>query len=124
MTLGMTTTVAIFQKSLSEPWFSLIKLGLKTCEGRLKKGDFSNMVVGDYIIFENSDFDIKRTIKVEITDISYYDTFYSYLESETLTKCLPGIDTLSEGLAVYYKYFSIADEINNGIVAIKIKMIK
>lgn len=29
-----------FEKHLSEPWFSLIKLGLKKCEGRLKKRRF------------------------------------------------------------------------------------
>jgi ASC-1-like (ASCH) protein len=46
-----------YTKNLSEPWFSLIKIGLKTCEGRLNKGDFSLMKKGDYIIFENNDFE-------------------------------------------------------------------
>ena len=44
-----------YNKNLSEPWFSLIKLGIKTCEGRLNKGDFSKMNKGDYIVFENND---------------------------------------------------------------------
>jgi hypothetical protein len=29
-------------KNLSEPWFTLIKIGNKKCEGRLNKGDFSH----------------------------------------------------------------------------------
>ena len=33
----------IYEKNLSEPWFSLIKLGLKTVEGRLNKGDFKEL---------------------------------------------------------------------------------
>ena len=32
-----------YTKNISEPWFSLIKLGIKKCEGRLKKGDFDEM---------------------------------------------------------------------------------
>ena len=36
-----------YSKHLSEPWFSLIKLNIKTCEGRLNKGDFSNMKEND-----------------------------------------------------------------------------
>ena len=40
-----------YTKHLSEPWFTLIKLGIKTCEGRLNKGDFSNMKVNDTIEF-------------------------------------------------------------------------
>ena len=28
-----------YTKHVSEPWFSLIKLGIKKCEGRLNKGD-------------------------------------------------------------------------------------
>ena len=39
-----------YKKHLSEPWFSLIKLKLKTVEGRLNKGDFSKMLVGDNIL--------------------------------------------------------------------------
>jgi ASC-1-like (ASCH) protein len=41
-----------YTKHLSEPWFSLIKIGSKKCEGRLNKGDFSKMKKGDYILFE------------------------------------------------------------------------
>jgi hypothetical protein len=33
----------IYEKNLSEPWFSLIKLRIKKVEGRLNKGDFANM---------------------------------------------------------------------------------
>ena len=33
----------LYTKNLSEPWFTLIKLGLKKCEGRLNKGDFAKM---------------------------------------------------------------------------------
>ena len=47
--------MAKYVKNLSEPWFSLIHEGEKTIEGRLNKGDFANMVVGDIIVFTNNE---------------------------------------------------------------------
>ena len=58
-----------YKKHLSEPWFSLIKLNLKTVEGRLNKGDFSKMNIGDTIIF-NKDFEY-REIKVKYKNKSF-----------------------------------------------------
>ena len=41
---------------LSEPWFTLISLGLKTVEGRKNKGRFKEMKVGDIVEWTNDDF--------------------------------------------------------------------
>jgi ASC-1-like (ASCH) protein len=111
-----------YRKHLSEPWFSLIKTGLKKCEGRLKKGDFAEMKKGDYIIFENSDVGFKREFRVKITSIHNYNSFGDYLSMETLEKCLPGVNTMEEGLSIYYKYYSKQDEEKYKIVAIRIKV--
>ena len=43
-------------ENLSEPWFTLIQLGLKTVEGRKNKGKFKEMKVGDIIEWKNDDF--------------------------------------------------------------------
>jgi len=80
-----------YTKNLSEPWFSLIKLGIKKCEGRLKKGDFNEIKKGDFneikkgdfneikkgdnIIFENNDFGFLRNFTVKITAIHNYKSF-------------------------------------------------
>ena len=37
------------EEHLSEPWFTLILLGLKTCEGRLHKHRFKDYKIGDII---------------------------------------------------------------------------
>lgn len=111
-----------FTKHLSEPWFSLIMLGLKTCEGRLCKGDFAEMNKGDRITFENSDL-YKRSFVVKITSIHKYDSFETYLKKEGLDKCLPTIDSIENGLMVYRKYYSEVDEKKYGIVAIRVKVI-
>jgi ASC-1-like (ASCH) protein len=112
-----------YTKHLSEPWFSLIKLGIKKCEGRLNKGDFSLMRKGDYIVFENNDFDFPRSFRCKITSIHNYMSFENYLERETLQKCLPGIDTIEEGVSIYYKYYKKEDEFQYKIKAFRLKVV-
>jgi ASC-1-like (ASCH) protein len=113
-----------YTKHLSEPWFSLIKIGAKRCEGRLNKGDFSEMKKGDFIIFENNDFDFPRSYRCKITSIHNYISFENYLESESLEKCLPGIDTIEEGVSIYYKYYKKEDENQYKIRAIRLKVVR
>jgi len=103
--------MSIYEKKLSEPWFSLIKLRIKTVEGRLNKGDFANMNIGDFILFTNNELGFERKFKIEIKNISYYHTFQTYLETETLEKCLPSVDNIEDGLKVYYKYYKKSDEL-------------
>jgi ASC-1-like (ASCH) protein len=108
---------------LSEPWFSLISLGLKTIEGRKNKGRFKDMQVGEIIEWTNEDF-LKRSILTKITKKAVYKTFEEYLTNEGLDKCLPGIPSLEHGLSVYFKYFTKEDEKEFGVVAIGLELIK
>ena len=112
-----------YKKNLSEPWFSLIKLGLKKCEGRLNKGEFAQMKKGDTILFENNDFGFLRLYRCKITSIHHYNSFEEYLKKETLEKCLPGIEKIDEGIKVYYKYYNKEDEEKYKIIAIRLKII-
>jgi len=111
-----------YSEHLSEPWFSLISLGLKTVEGRLNKGRFQEMQVGNVVEWHNEDFK-ERKILTKIISKSEYSTFTEYLESEGLEKCLPGMPSLDHGLSVYYKYFTKEKETEFGIVAIRIALV-
>ena len=108
-----------YSEHLSEPWFSLISLGLKTVEGRLNKGRFQEMQIGDIIEWHNEDFK-PRTFLTKIIGKTEYKTFEEYLTKEGLDKCLPGMKNLEEGLSVYYKYFSKEKESEFGVIAVKI----
>ena len=112
--------MTIYNKTLKEPWFTLVKLGLKTVKGRLYKND--NMKKRDIIIFENNDYN-KRKIKVKITKIKKYNTFEEYLEEEKLENCLPGFDSINDGVDVYYKIYSKEDEQKYKVLAIRTKII-
>ena len=106
-----------YEKNVYEPWFSLIYVKIKTVEGRLNKGDFANMNIGDCIVFTNNEFGYERICKIVIKNICYYDNFQKYLENETLEKCLPTIDTIENGLNVYHKYYDKKDEFQYKIKA-------
>lgn len=113
----------VYNENVSEPWFTLISLGLKTIEGRKNKGRFKDMQVGDMIKWTNNDFN-PRTTSTIITKKNIYDTFEEYLQKEGLNRCLPGITNIKDGLSVYFKYFTKEDEANYGVVAIQLKLIK
>lgn len=112
-----------YNEHLSEPWFSLISLGLKTIEGRKNKGRFKDMQVGDIIEWNNSDF-LPRSITTIIKRKAVYNTFEEYLQTEGLQNCIPGIPSMEHGLSIYYKYFTKEDEAEYGVVAIEIGLIK
>lgn len=107
--------MSIYEKNISEPWFSLIKLGIKKVEGRINKGDFTLMIPGDFITFTNNELGFERKFKIEIRRTSCYDNFQTYLENETVERCLPGIDTIEAGLNVYYKYYDKRDDFKHKI---------
>ena len=111
-----------YVENVSEPWFTLISLGLKTIEGRKNKGRFEEMEVGDIIDWNNKDFN-PRNVLTKITKKTVYNTFQEYLEKEGLQKCLPGINTIEDGLSVYFKYFTEEDEKKYGVVAIGLELI-
>ena len=113
-----------YTETLSEPWFTLILLGLKTVEGRKNKGRFKDMKVGDIVEWSNDDF-MSRSFLTKITGKAEYPTFKEYLEKEGLDKCLPGMKKfgIDHGLSVYYKYYTKEDEKEFGVVAIKIALL-
>lgn len=106
-------------KSVQEPWFSLIKSGTKTIEGRLCKGDFALMRAGDYVTWANG----SHTINTRIKAIYHHKTFATYLKARTLNACLPGVKTIREGVLIYHKFYSRADERKYGICAIELIVI-
>jgi ASC-1-like (ASCH) protein len=118
-----------YTENVSEPWFSLILLGLKTVEGRKNKGKFKDMKVGDIVEWTNDNF-MPRTVLTKITGKAEYPTFREYLETEGLEKCLPGMEKLGidkgleYGLGVYFKYYTKEDEKEFGVIAIRMTLIK
>jgi ASC-1-like (ASCH) protein len=111
-----------YVEHLSEPWFTLISLGLKTVEGRKNSGKFRDMDIGEVIEWVNSDFKPRR-VRTKIVEKNVYKTFEEYLLTEGLDKCLPGMKDVEHGLSVYFKYYTKEQEAEFGVVAIKLELV-
>ena len=109
-------------KNVSEPWFTLIASGLKSVEGRLRKGDFADVKQGQLIVWRNDELGFPRTVKTTVKSTQQYASFEKYLKGEGLQQCLPapGVTSVSKGVAVYRKYYDKQMEREHGIVAIRL----
>src|SRR5690348_8235884 len=105
---------------VEEPWFTHIAKGDKVIEGRLGKGKFSDLTKGQKIKFVNKG----RKACAVVTDIKTYKTFEEYLSHEGLSRTLPGVHTIADGVKIYRKYYSAEKEQERGIVAIHLKKTK
>lgn len=111
---------------VSDPWFDHIKYGRKTIEGRKKSQTWGNLKVGDRLrIFRKGN--PRDIVEVDIEDIRYYPTLYDFFKHEDITKMLPGIRTIEDGMKVYLSPplgtgWNTREEIEKyGFMAIEIK---
>lgn len=95
--------MSVYTKYIAEPWFTLIKVGIKKCEGKFDDDDFKIMKKGDFIMYWNDSYGLHRLYSVEITDIHYYDTLQTFIATETLNNCFPGLDRIEDAINIYYK---------------------
>ncbi|MBF0981051.1 ASCH domain-containing protein [Candidatus Gracilibacteria bacterium] len=101
--------------NVQEPYKSQILSGQKTVEGRLNKGKFGALKIGDYLQFEESGE------KLKVVNLTSYTSFQSMLENEGLKHVLPGVREVEQGVAVYRKFYSIEQEKEFGVIAIEMK---
>lgn len=104
--------------NVQNPWFTLIKQGRKTIEGRLNKGQFSRLEVGQTVMWENAG----QTVKTKLVRIEKYQSFSDMLVNEGLRHVLPGKKTLKDGIDVYRGFYSEEKEAEHGVLAIEVKL--
>ena len=108
-----------FKLNVQDPWFSLICSGNKSVEGRLAKNKFTEMKVGDIIIFTNDTLGFERKCVKKIKKINKYNSFKEYLKNETIENCLPTIKNIEQGVSIYRRFYSVNKEKKYGIIAIQ-----
>ena len=105
-----------YEINVQEPYFTFIKEGKKTVEGRLNKGKFLEMKAGDEILLNNE-------LKLKITDKKIYKSFRLMIEAEDVEKVIPNAKNIDEAESVYYKFYTKEDEKAFGVAAIHIEVI-
>ncbi len=103
--------------NLSDPWFEAVKEGKKRVEGRVKRGKWASVQVGDRWQISSQR---GETMSVEVTDIRQYISFEEYIISEGLRNVLPGITDLKAAISLYEQYCGVGSDRENGVVAFEI----
>lgn len=83
-----------FELHVQEPFFSFIKDGLKTVEGRCAISDYNSIGPGSVIL-------LNKCMMLKVQSVCHYDSFSEMLEAESLVKVLPGVKTIEEVLQVF-----------------------
>ncbi len=90
----------------AEPWFTHIREGRKTVEGRKAGGSWRDVQAGETIVINKKERGaIVDSFSVRVVSVARYEAgpgaLRRFLEGETLGRTLPGIATLEEGEKVY-----------------------
>ena len=104
-----------------EPYFTFVKNGQKTIEGRLKKGWYRDVMPGDHAIVYNKDE--SDSVEVTVKAVRTYNSVREMLEQEPLNKLLPDIKTVEQGISVYKKFYTDEQQKKFGVVAIEVERI-
>lgn len=104
----------MMKKHLEERWLKAVKTRMKTVEGRIKKGDWEHVKVGDKIIFYGNIQDEYYSREVTVTNTKEFKTFEAMYEHYE-ERLLPGCSDLSEAKRIYQKIYGDADIIKIAI---------
>ncbi len=97
--------------NIQEPYFGYILSGEKIVEGRLNKGKFLDLEVGDVL-------EINDRANFKIIKKNTYKNFREMLLTEGISNVLPDKNNIEEAVEVYYKFYSKKDETVCGVVGI------
>lgn len=115
----------IWELKAYDEYFQYIKQGRKTVEGRAPdssgKVDYTEMKRGDLLVLTNTDTGEQLTVIIEQS--IHYDSVEEMLQAEGLDDCLPGTETIEEGVEKYYAIPGYKERIQQGgVFAIRIHL--
>lgn len=114
-------TPTVHSIPLRNPYLGQIKTGQKTIEGRINSGLMLRLREGDRIRFHNQ----SDSVACEITRITRHASFEEMLTEEGVEKCLPGLRSVREGVAIYDRIPQYPQKAARfGVLAIAIKLIQ
>jgi ASC-1-like (ASCH) protein len=106
----------------AEPYFTFVKNGQKTIEGRIKKGWYRFVKPGDHIIVYNEEE--TDCVEVLVKGVRTYASIRKMLEQESIKKLLPNIETVGQGIEIYKQFYTDEQQDEFGVVAIEVEIIK
>ena len=107
--------MTLYQVSINHRALEEISKGIKTIEGRIKKGIFALINENDFIDFYNQ----HKSLRVKILNIIEYNTIQQYLQEEDLNKIIPN-KSYSDITQIYNTYYPPIKREGYKFLAIKI----
>ena len=109
----------IVKMHCQEPWFSAIKHGRKTVEGRKLSPKYANLKPDQTVHFYCDD----DSFELKIVKVVQYKSLEDYLLIECVEKVLPGIASFEDAVNVYLQYNSREELAKaGGFLAIHLKV--
>ena len=108
------------QNPPESPWFDWVVAGVKRYEGRVRRGEWAQLRVGEHVEFYE---DTGRRVVVRVEALPHYDNFAAAFGAHG-AELVPvaGADAAMV-TRLYGQYFSDADVSENGVVAIKMQVV-
>ncbi len=107
----------VIELDCQEPWFSALKNGEKTIEGRKDSLKYKNIKEGSIIKFKNNN----NSFLTEVLKIVKYENIRKYLENNNLSKIAPFSNNIDEVEKMYRDMVNDID--NQEFMAIHVKRI-
>jgi ASC-1-like (ASCH) protein len=116
----------------AEPWYSALRTGKKTIEGRKGSPKYRDIAEGDLLRIGLAAPGVapeqaREAFYVTVVAVRRYagpDAVRDYLQSETLARALPGVETLEEGVALYAAppvSWTGEEVARHGVIAIEVR---
>lgn len=106
--------IKTYRKSCLEPWFTYIASCQKVIEGRLYRGDWMIMEIGDTLILYNEE---GKEITTRVVGIHQRQTFQQLFEDYSKYLLPTG------NASIYQQWFTPRDEEIYGVVGIQVEII-
>ena len=103
--------------------FEAVRNNRKTIEIRLNDEKRQSIKIGDTIVFTNIESPEKK-MKVKVLEKRVFDTFqqlFNYYDNDELG--YSDNVSLAQKVASIYKIYNQNDELNHGVIALKIKLV-
>jgi ASC-1-like (ASCH) protein len=109
----------ILELHCQNPWFSFLRKGIKTIEGRKYSTKYQDLRKNDIIIFCNKD----DKFKAKVVNITIYKNLDEYLTQNDLNNILPTIKSLEKAREIYLNFNSEEELKKYKFIGIEIKVI-
>ncbi|KAL6875643.1 hypothetical protein ACP4OV_013156 [Aristida adscensionis] len=102
-----------FELHVQEPYFTQLKAGAKTVEGRLATVNYNRITQDSSLLFN-------KCLLLNVEAVMKYSSFSEMLQVEMISNVLPGISSIEEGVKVYRKFYTEEKENSYGVLAISV----